>query len=255
MKKIAVIVVVVMYQTVAMADNFSAAYLEGRKVFQGKGGAWMSAYSDLAVYLPVYSSGSEFGLEGQYNVAGPLSMGGKFLSQFPEWSKRDNYLFGPSFQLKLGNSEEWGLFDATVRLVPLLDSEAGELGRTELYLITIFETGRWQIIPAIFAFWTKDFVWKSKSQQKTMQTEFAFQLWQRKLMAVIRPEVTNVQSEDGTGRKVADITVFTISFGLKGEFPVGNGVTLWGQLSFGPQKRSDRDETGTALYLSLGARF
>jgi hypothetical protein len=255
MRKIIIFVVLFFPVFKVVADPFVASYFEARKIFEGNRGPWMSAYSDLAIFFPVYSSGKELGIEGQYNLLGPLSLGGKYLSQFPDWSSRNNHMAGPTLQLKFGNSFDSGLlFDVTLRFVPLFDLEEGDFGRFEFYAIFVMEYKRLQVIPAFFYFHTNDFVWSSDSDQFTVQAEIAFSLWYKRIMVLARPEYSKVKSYDSSRSEVANIDIVTVPVGFKGEIPVGSGVTIWGQFSFGPQFRYDK-ENGAAIFFSAGGRF
>lgn len=231
--------------------TFVAGYLEGRKIFQGSSSPWMSAYSDVFTSFSPYSSGKEMMVGGQYNFWGPFSVGAAFRGQWPEWSSRNNYYLGPSLQVKFGNSFDWGLFDITLRYLPLFDVKGG-FGRSEVYLISVVEWKWLQVIPQFYYFWNKDFVWLSTSHQVTVPLEVAVQAYKKHVRLLTRSEYTKVLSQDKNGTRVGDVDVVTVSFGVKTENPVGDGVTLWGGFSAGPQWRSDRDGTGAAVSVSGG---
>ena len=226
----------------ARADDFYIGYLEGRLVLDGdRQKPWMSNFSDLATAFSGYTAGSyEVIVEGQYNIWGPISLGGKFLAQLPGWTDRDNFSIGPKIQLKFG----WRLphdvlLDITAKSALLIDLEEGFPGRTETSLITVLEWKRLSVIPMMHHFWTQDFNWNSMSHQLTSQVELTVWLWEQYIGVVFMPEYTRVWGLNQDGDLTTETGIFTPFVGLKSHIPLPANFSLWAIPLIGPQHHNE----------------
>ncbi|MBU1178269.1 hypothetical protein KJ903_03530 [Patescibacteria group bacterium] len=225
--------------------GFYLGYAEGRLVLDGdRSSPWMTAHSDLALFGSTYTDETaEFGIEGVYNIWGPLSIGGKAFFQFPGWSERDNVLLGPRVQVKAG----WWLnntvnLDVTLRCTPMFNpTEEFAPGRVETSLIPVMTFGkRVQIALPVHYFWNHDFEWESDSHQFTVQFDLTVWLWREYIGVAFVPDYTRVWGvgEDGTLASTSDIGNLLV--GGKFNLPLRkNTLTLWAQPLVGAQYRYD----------------
>ena len=132
---IALVSLLVLMPSIASAQNSVVGYAEGRVDFNGQKNPSAPAatnYSDLAACIAGYNAGMDVCAEGrwQFYKGLPLSIGGRFQYQMQKWSSRDEYLLGPTLQLKLGRS-----VDVTFRLEPLVDLLEGDMGIIRLLML------------------------------------------------------------------------------------------------------------------------
>lgn len=119
----------------AAAQNSAVGYGELRYDFNGQKSPSAPAatnYSELAACVAGYTAGADVCLEGRWQFAKslPVSIGGRFQYQYQTWTDRDEYLLGPTLQLKLGKA-----VDVTFRLDLLVDLQDGDMGIVHPYLL------------------------------------------------------------------------------------------------------------------------
>jgi len=131
-----VVVSMMVFLPASVSAQISAVgYGEVRYDFNGQKNPSAPAatnYSDLAACVAGYTVGADACLEGRWQVWKnmPISVGVRFQYQYQAWTARDEYLLGPTLQIKLGK-----VVDVTLRLDLLVDLQDGDMGIVHPYLL------------------------------------------------------------------------------------------------------------------------